>query len=174
RYGIVTPYTSFLMTDDVVGAKPGELASNARERLATLNGLGGLGGGGLAPGEPQAESVRAAKDFADGRRANEKGKANDLDRAADDAFREAGRGESSLAALRYIGSKTFYNRADEWYEGEFDPEKDKDVKTVEVGSDEYFKLVRENKGLAKYLALENVTVRVGKDWYRFESRRKRG
>ena len=90
------------------------------------------------------------------------------------AFRRDGKKGSPLAVIRYIGSRTFYKRGKEWQESVFDPATHKKIKTIEVGSDDYFELIKQDSRIAKYLALGDVVVQVKKTWYRFENRRKKG
>lgn len=184
RYGIVTPYTSFLVTDDVVNARPAELAARfgavGQPRLRAAD-IAAAPAGEAFSGAPmpaarrqelQAESVRDAKQQAENRGGYRLGKANALDSAADEAVRALGRREPALAALRFIGSKTFYKHGDEWFDADYDPDI-KNVQSVAVGSDEYFKLISAHRDLPRYLALENVTVQVGGTWYRFENRNRK-
>ncbi|HUG90683.1 MAG TPA: VIT domain-containing protein [Planctomycetaceae bacterium] len=179
RYGIITPYTSFLVADDISGpATPGGLAGGpmptdsfargaVRERLAQSE----------AANEPAADArdralgVQLAREAAGARRSYAKGDAAALYEQAEGELRRAGRDGSALEAMHYIGSRTFFKRGADWYESTYDPELHKDVKTIEVGSDEYFRLLDQDERIAKYLALENVVVRVKDRWYRFAPRR---
>ena len=182
RYGIVTPYTSYLMAEDTFATPAGGLAFGASGR-----GFGGRGKLGdrqqllsrfsrleAAPATDagKAEKFKAAKQIADLRRAGSKDGLSAYDEAADHAYRISGKSDSSLTALRYVGSKTFYKRGSEWHDSAYKPAKDKDVKTVEIGSDEYFKLLKQDGRIAKFFALGDVVVQVGKSWYRFEARKK--
>jgi Ca-activated chloride channel family protein len=179
RYGIVTPYTSFLMAEDIMASGPADLSKRANEQLLRF-GLAGAAANG-APGAPAAtttaplserdkqDRVRAAKEVSEARR--EAGKSGDLaafDARAETYLRRDGKDTSSLAAVRYIGTRTFYKRGEEWCESVYDAEKDKDLKTVVVGSDEYLDLLKQDGRLAKYLALGDVVLKVKGKWYRFE------
>ena len=57
-------------------------------------------------------------------------------------------------------------------EAVFDPVKHKDIKEVEVGSDEYFALLNQDRRLGKYLSLGEVVFQVGKQWYRFQQKKR--
>jgi Ca-activated chloride channel homolog len=178
RYGIVTPYTSFLVTDDIAGkAKPGSggfgpmpmpvLRRHLRARLAA----------GAAPAtRPAAKRGRvyAARSFGGIRRGVAKGRIANFDKAADEALGKDARGKkkSSLAVLRYIGSRTFYKGGSTWYESTYDPAKHKDLTKVAVGSKPYFDLLSADAGIAKYLALGDVVLRVKGRWYHFTSAKK--
>jgi Ca-activated chloride channel family protein len=190
RYGIITPYTSFLVTDDIA-TRPGTV----------LNGKGGLPGAGgpsavfnnnrgrrevleslnkEKASAPASDSkiVLNAKKRADLRKMTaSSGGAAAFGRAIDGllAERDEAKGKpgakrSSLAALRYIGSTTFYKYGSVWIDGRFEPEKHtKGLKSVKVGSKEYFDLLKQDVRLAKYLALGDVVVRVKTTWYRIET-----
>jgi len=177
RYGIVTPYTSFLVTDDIAGNVPpnsggvgggrgprpaGAFRRNLTERVRAQNGK-------PASKEDKENRVRDAKQLAQTRRAAGKGKLADLDEAADKAAQQqGGKKHASLTALRYIGTRTFYKAGDFWYDADYDPAKyKKDVKQVKVGSDEYFDLLAKDARIAKYLALGEVLLRVKGKWYHF-------
>ena len=90
-----------------------------------------------------------------------------LEAQADAYLARDGKQQSSLQVMRYIGSRTFYQAGTEWQDSIYDPAKHKQVQDVEVGSDEYFKLLKEDARLAKYLALGDVVVPVKGQWYRF-------
>ncbi len=135
RYGIVTPYTAYLMTDDVAGKDQAELAQSFNRGLQ----LGFGGGGGFANGKPAADGsapggkfgvggaapgpvaeksareaqVRAAKSLSEGRRAKrESGAADALYELADEELKKSGERDrkSSMNALRYIGAGRSTNR----------------------------------------------------------------
>ncbi len=168
RYGIVTPYTSFLMADDIVTQGLPQLATKFRGRFNAP----GFGGGKLgAPAPEKAEDKKAAfdlsKELSDLRRkSDESGAADAYYEAAQAHLAKNGKDGSSLAAIRYIGSKTFYKSGDVWYDSRFDSSKDKVAKTVKVGSDEYIELLAQDTRIAKYLALGNVVLKAKGTWYR--------
>jgi Ca-activated chloride channel homolog len=184
RYGIVTPYTSFLVTDDVAGkATPGPSGGPVRLPPVALNRGRQAAEVLKSLKESQAQqgngprAVTASKTAADLRKAGSRsGGAAAFGNLADGYFAgakgwPAGR-RSSLQALRYIGTKSFYNYGGVWYEGTFATKDAKSLKKITVGSDAYFTLLAKDGRIAKYLALENVVVRVGKTWYHFESAKK--
>ena len=177
RYGIITPYTSYLVTDDVAGKSPAG---------TTGNGIG-LGGGGrpgffrrrvaqrleAAKATPKSDAARASRvrdsrQLAQGRQNASKGRLFGLDKAADDAVKEKNNGKpgSSLTAMRYIGTRTFYKGGNTWFDSRYNPAKHaKGLKKVTVGSEQYLTLLSKDGSLAKYLALGDVVLRVGKTWY---------
>ena len=187
RYGIITPYTSYLMTDDLALSSPGnQAAQQLAWRARALDGAK-FGSGGVVPTAPGLDapadakpmsaeeakeaSVTASKKLAELRReADQSGAATAYDTFADEALSQAGDKDrkSYLQALRYIGTLTFYNAGNVWYDSRFDSEKDKITKTIKIGSDEYIDLLLKEGGLAKYLALGDVVLKVKDNWYRFE------
>ncbi len=192
RYGIITPYTSYLMTDDITLADPNASATEQAQlgfRARALNGAFGGGAGGVAatPTAPGADKpaegkylekeealkagVMASKKLAELRRDGDKsGAATAFDSFADDELAAMGNKDrkSYLQALRYIGTLTFYNSGDVWYDSRYVAEKDKIEKTVKIGSDEYIDLLLKDGQLAKYLALGDVVLKIKDTWYRFE------
>ena len=182
RYGIVTPYTSYLMAEDTYANSQGQVVlglpgrgfgggGKLRDRQQLLSRFGRLEAQ-PASDAAKTEKFKAAKQIADLRRAGNKNGLDAFDKAAEDAYRTAGKDGSALTALRYIGSKTFYKRGKEWHDSSYNPTTHKNVKTVEIGSDEYFKLLKQDTRIAKFFALGDVVVQIGKSWYRFEPRKK--
>jgi len=160
RYGIVTPYTSFLVADDTVIQRPLQLRKQLLGRLRE--------GKSAAP----SSQVQAAKDLSLSRRGRAKGNVADFDAQAEKQLKRFGRSESSLSAVRYVGSRTFYRQNNIWQESLFDPQKHKKLKVVKVGSDAYFKLLKKDARLAKFFALDNVVLSVNGKWVRTEGRKR--
>lgn len=197
RYGIITPYTSYLMTDDIAMSSGKQQQGQLLFRTRALGAGGGFGGNALpaasAPaganiaGRPAADldaatvrkaGVEAAKKLSEFRR-DQSGGSDALDRFAEEALESkseadgksrGGRKRSALQALRYIGTRTFYSSNKVWYESGFDSQKDKIAKTVKVGSEGYVELLLKDGRLAKYLALGDVVLKVDGKWYRFQSK----
>jgi Ca-activated chloride channel family protein len=174
RYGIITPYTSYLMADDLAASGP---AGNTLGGGAAGFGLGGRSSflkrfdafrtPAVSAGE-KARQVNAAKETSDLRRKQDKGGLAAFDYQAQLEYERQGKTGSVLQAVRYIGSKTFYQRGVEWQESAFDSGKIKNVQTVTIGSDEYVKLLLANTSTAKYLALGDAVMKIKGQWYRFE------
>jgi Ca-activated chloride channel family protein len=134
RYGIATPYTSFLVDDraqteagrqQIIGAQ-----ATAMPKAASGGAAPGLGGGaGAAP-------IQAAQD-------------QQQLRAADSVIAPQG---DLAAQIRAVGAKTFVLRNGVWTDAEYDPSKMATLK-VGFGSDDYFKLVAARPEWGQYLAL---------------------
>jgi len=140
RYGIATPYTSFLV-DERAQTEAGRqqimsAQATAMPKAASGGAAPGLGGGvGAAP-------VQAAQD-------------QQQLRAAESVI--ALQGEAA-AQIRAVGVKTFVQRNGVWTDAEYDPSK---MKTIQVGfgSDDYFKLIAARPEWGQFFALgERVIV----------------
>ncbi|MCA1817931.1 MAG: VIT and VWA domain-containing protein, partial [Acidobacteria bacterium] len=168
RYGIVTPYTSYLAlesnaSDDQMRIAPGVAR---RGRSATSNGLGGLAPVTasnapppaptplpMMPAEQSAAPMAAPKTTGAGavRESKSVSKLKDADRADE---------EGRSAAVRNVAGKTFYLReGDVWIDAEFDAKAKLSETSVAFGSDAYFDLIKREPKLADYFALgERVVV----------------
>jgi Ca-activated chloride channel family protein len=182
RYGIVTPYTSYLALEDAearrlsfaagqndetaLRARPGAVnARRARGASPTTPGLGGTGGGARAdsstsetvtvfsaPPIPLPEEAARAKT---GELAVRQSK---RDRAQQEAIREEDEGALSLA-VRKVGEKTFYMRDGVWTDSEFKEAGKLPETAVEFGGDDYFALIKREPQLARFFSLgERVVV----------------
>jgi Ca-activated chloride channel family protein len=140
RYGIATPYTSFLVDEraqteagrqQIIGAQ-----STAMPKAAAGGAAPGLSGGvGAAP-------VQAAQD-------------QQQLRAAESFVVPQG---DLAAQIRAVGAKTFVQRNGVWTDAEFDPSR---LSTLKVGlySDDYFKLIAARPEWGQYFAMgERVIV----------------
>lgn len=165
RFGIVTPYTAYLVaTDQVLPTPGGPRPAPAAELLRKALDADRI----PAPAsEREAQKIQfhRAKELAEGRGAGDK--AGALDAYGDGKAREAGR-RTVLEVMRAIGTRTFYKAGDAWYESSFDPEKHKSVRVLRIGSDEYYRFFNENEGAAKFLALGKVTFPFDGAWIRAE------
>ena len=168
RYGIITPYTSFLVTDDIAGKLPAGGQGGPRPLPFLRRKLAQRLKTAAAPAKNEKakrKQLRASRGAAKIRRNVAKGRLAGLDKAVDEALEEGGGGRSSLTVLRYIGTRTFYKSGSTWYDGAYKPSKQKDVPKVEIGSKQYFELLAKDGRIAKYLALGDVVLRTKGKWY---------
>ncbi|MEE9456326.1 MAG: VIT domain-containing protein, partial [bacterium] len=153
RYGIPTPYTSYLVEETGPAVKHpapavwGALAGG--EDLAAagawMKGRDGL----RVPASAAELSVRESKAI------------GDLKRAAIAPSPYGG------SAVRYVEGKSFRSAAGTWRDLALDDEPSRSVVEVEFASKEYFNLLQEHPGLAPYFALgEKVEVSFGGVTYR--------
>ena len=130
RYGIITPYTSFLIEEDDI------LTQEGREEAAEKY---------MATPMPNAVGAPAI-DLAE-----EEAGMRDAESAA--PAPSGGAGESAEAArLRHAGTKTFVLQDGVWVDTAFDPDA-MDPERVDFGSELYYELLAERPEWGDYLAL---------------------
>jgi Ca-activated chloride channel homolog len=173
RYGIVTPYTSYLAVEEsqrgqFVGGGVQETVTVTRDGRRPMNprragtGIGGAGGGNASnapmissdapapPPRPRPEAMKE-KSGADAVQLSKRS------RADQDTIRVES--EPSSAAVRKVGEKTFYLREGVWTDAEFKPEAKLPETALEFGGDEYFALLKREPQLARFFSLgERVVV----------------
>jgi Ca-activated chloride channel family protein len=143
RYGIVTPYTSFLALEP--GAMQREITS-----LPTMQRTPQGFVTGNAPPKAAADVMAAT-----GRTAVETSKA--ARRQQETAQMEV---NSAPAVVRTVAGKTFYRIGGIWTDGEFKPDARLPETTVKFGSNEYFALIKSKSGLAEFFALGEQVIAV--------------
>jgi Ca-activated chloride channel family protein len=159
RYGIVTPYTSYLavennnVSQDVVVTESDRPTMN-RTMTSRATMPGGLYGGAPPKSMPiTAEAAKAdtgALAVQQSKRARAQQETVTI--AADDK-------EIPASVMRSVGEKTFYLRDGVWTDSEFKADSSLPVRTLTFGSDEYFSVLRKESRLAEYFALgERVVV----------------
>ncbi|MDT5296280.1 MAG: Ca-activated chloride channel, partial [Acidobacteriota bacterium] len=186
RYGIVTPYTSYLAVEhsqnfivnegdtaaETVRVMPGN--RRGRAPMSRPNASGGAGGnlGGLpiltdgrdssAPSPPPREAAKAKT----GEMAVRQSK---RDRAQQEAVRTED--EQSPSAVRKVGEKTFYLREGVWVDSDFKAETKLPETALDFGSDAYFALLKREPQLARFFSLgERVVVVYNGRVYRVSSK----
>ncbi|HVF66012.1 MAG TPA: VIT and VWA domain-containing protein [Pyrinomonadaceae bacterium] len=167
RYGIVTPYTSYLALEpgqqvvaEDLAAPPVTSNRGRREKdLSTLRRRAPVGvGGGLSGGGPSAPAPKEAAKATTGEYAVRESKRA---RAQQEATRADGADDEvvSSSSVNKVGDKTFYMRDGVWVDSEFKPESKLPETAVEFGGDEYFALIKREPQLARFFALgERVVV----------------
>jgi Ca-activated chloride channel family protein len=149
RFGIVTPYTSFLALE------PGMQRVNA-EDFSTQGRVNGArvqarpSSGGNPPAPPPPPSVVTGQGaVAESRLSRDRQEALTLDDAVVT-------GESTV---QRVGTRTFYLRGGVWTDSEIRADTRLPETAVTFGSDEYFALIRRIPALAQYMGLgEQVAV----------------
>lgn len=160
RYGIVTPYTSYLavepgmaaqpVTDDVTAATEASRGSDAR-RIKDKNISGGQFGARPASAPPK-EAAKAAT----GALAVQQSK---RDRAQQESTTVSNQEVEVSAGVRNVAGKTFYLRDGVWTDAEFKADTRLPETALTFGSDEYFALLKREPRLSQYFALgERVVV----------------
>ncbi len=150
EYGIVTPYTSYLITEDDI------VSEEARERASTA--VYDATGSAPASGAVAVDRAQEVQALADA----------DTAAPLPQATYISAEGESVSAAdvLRYAGNRAFVLRDDVWTETTYNPDT---MQTIDVSfaSDEYFDLLSEHPELGDAFALgQQVVVVLGETAYR--------
>jgi Ca-activated chloride channel homolog len=157
RYGIVTPYTSYLALEP--NAQPVTNSTVTPGRDGTSGGSGGgfsnsptarkartQSAATAAPAEARATTGAAA--VQQSRRAREQQETVMVDK--DDAL---------SSAVKTAGGKTFYLRDNVWTDAEFKQDSRLPETVVTFGSNEYFDLLKRERRLAEFFSLgEQVVV----------------
>jgi Ca-activated chloride channel homolog len=133
RYGIVTPYTSYLVTEEM------PLGAAEQERIAAEQ-YNQLSSQPAAPSSGQAAVEKAA---------GQGGMADAESAAAPPA--------EAVQTVRIVGSKVFVSTEGVWIDTAFDPEKMETVKVAFL-SDDYFALAASRPALAAAFALGNRVI----------------
>jgi Ca-activated chloride channel family protein len=165
KYGIVTPYTSFLVTEEGADRHMAEEQGRRRfEALARDAMSSGFSGGAGAAASAQMDSLAMKK--MSGSVAAERGSNMAAPAAALRSFESETRADMKAKGLesvatRTVGDKTFYRRGRTWTDAdaEGDAASSTASKTVKSRSAEYFELLTKSPELARWFALgDDVTV----------------
>jgi Ca-activated chloride channel family protein len=151
RYGIVTPYTSYLALED----NRQSLLITGGVQPQTQRGTGRAATGGLsAPRPAKSANAPPSINMATGADAVQLSK---MSREQQDASRVKDEGKSD--AVRRVSNKTFYLVDGVWTDSEFKAESRLPETVVVFGSEEYFALLKQNPKLGSYFSLgEHVVV----------------
>ena len=156
RYGIVTPYTSYLVTDDIKVANSRPLPRDRSTRARVANAPGS-GSGGLGSTIEQV-TITGSADVAASK--------------AEKSLRESegiNGADQTLATTRTVGDKTFLLKDNIWIDTEFKDGSRLSVVELKFGSDQFFATISEEPKLADYFALgEKVIVVFGGKVYKVE------
>jgi len=147
RYGIVTPYTSYLATD-------GTFQMNARDSR----------GGVVAA--PAAESKMRENSGGDAVRMSVQQNSMKDNRSLGTARKEKAEEQvivRNTDSDRFIANRNFYRQGNVWIDSDFKSEKKMPETTLKFGSNEYFDLIAREKGIAQYLSLGEEVVLVWKN-----------
>ena len=143
RFGLVTPYTSYLAIDGTMANAPRDSA-----QLTTLLRA--------APAKVMERSGSGAVQMSVQQNA---AKAN-VSIASDDSKSEQERViVKNSTTNQYVANKNFFNQNNVWTDADYSPNAKLKEVTVRFGSEEYFDLVHKDAELARYFALgEEVVV----------------
>jgi Ca-activated chloride channel family protein len=141
RFGIATPYTSFLVEEPLPGGSPGPTLDFAAPTAPLV-------GGARATQAPAAQAAGRSGEAAVSKAQSE------AEMRQAESVAEA----PSSAVVRQVGNKAFTLQGETWVDTAFDAKKMK-PEAVKFGSDRYFKLLSERPEIGPCLALgDRVTV----------------
>jgi len=123
KYGIVTPFTSFLVTEK----EQREIAAAAPAAQQAISK-------GIVTGSGAVQAAKISQSF------------KDEERAA----------EAVSTRIQYKEDKTFYLKDGLWVDSEY--KTDASVREVRFDSDEYYRLLAEKPGLAKYFSVSDKLI----------------
>ena len=143
RYGIVTPYTSYLAIDGTVANAPRD--SERARRIASA-----------APAKVEARSGADAVQFSVQQNAMKENVFLVEDDKKDAKERIL---VQNSATNQFVGAKNFFNQSNVWVDADYQVNTRLPETNVKFASEEYFELLRKEKTLAQYFALgEEVVV----------------
>jgi Ca-activated chloride channel family protein len=165
RYGIVTPFTSFLVVDENCNAPQAQQVANFTYRMR--NEKGGLRNEAVGGYAVTNFSRQAVGRMDLGRQGAAKNQYKQVEWALE---KEGVQNQQAIAAVRYVGNRCFYNANNRWYDSKFDDTKQNMLQNVDIGSEEYLKLIKDNPALVKYMAQGESVVELKGQWYQFNAR----
>jgi Ca-activated chloride channel family protein len=152
RYGIVTPYTSYLALEDarpITQVMPGPQPSVRRSMTGGLSNMRKS-----APAPPNAPPMVSSITADTGAEAVQQSK---LAREQQEVIRL--KDDTRSDAVRRVEGKTFYLVDGTWTDSEFKADAHLPETVVTFGTDEYFALLKKSPKLASYFALgERVVI----------------
>ncbi len=162
RYGIVTPYTSYLALEPGAGQPITSGPVNGRRPTGVFGGLSGVSPAD-APRPKSTDSVTVVSALPD---LNAGATQSSGAGAVAQSKRARAQQESTVlekdklsSAVQRVGRKTFYLRDDGWTDGEYKAEAKLPETSIVFGTDEYFALLKEKPALSEFFALgEKVVV----------------
>ncbi len=158
KYGIVTPYTSYLATDGSENRMSIDGVDTSRSNSGTslsARQISQLPRSNPSMAKPTPSSGASA--VKDSKKAREKSEAITLEEDKNDDEVKA-----MAKTVRKVGVKTFYLENGVWVDSEFNEKSEKSETEIKAFSDEYFALVKADKDIAQYLALGERVVIVWK------------
>lgn len=157
RYGLVTPFTSYLATDGTVVNFARSVEMERRMALPAAKSVRDQSGEAAVRQSAQqntmqmnAQVVNVTADGASGA-GRGRGRGDTLDQIVINNSRQN----------QFVANRNFINQDGVWTDSEFNPQ-NQQTTDVRFGSDEYFALLTRERGLAPYLSLGEQVVVVWK------------
>ncbi len=149
RYGIVTPYTSYLATD----GSENEITVTAGDTIRRRSPMARKSAAPVL--SESAASIVGRNAVAQSKDASKKQKAETVNSDEDEIIKTGG--------VKKTGAKTFYLEAGVWVDAEFKSDAKLPETKLQFGSDEFFDLIRKEKELARFFAVGEQVVVVWKE-----------
>ncbi len=147
RYGIVTPYTSYLALE------AGDVSRRDVDRVMTTGTGAANRGFGNLTSAPASQAPKMRAQAITGAEAVQQSKS-----ARDQQERLVLKEEVRTDAVKRVAGKTFYLIEGVWTDSEFKAESRLPETVLEFASDEYFALLKQNPKLASYFSLGEKVV----------------
>jgi Ca-activated chloride channel family protein len=148
RYGIVTPYTSYLALE------PGAVTRGCPTCDMTAQPLNNRAGGQVFANAPSPAKVAEARATTGAAAVQQSKRAREQQEVV-----RVDKDSAASSAIKNAGGKTFYLRDGVWTDSEFKPGTKAAETVVKFGSDEYFALLKQKPQLATFFSLgEQVIV----------------
>ncbi|HEV7858745.1 MAG TPA: VWA domain-containing protein, partial [Pyrinomonadaceae bacterium] len=154
RYGIVTPYTSYLALEQGAAAQA-DAPSNGINFSGGQTGVVRQESAQRRPSPPMSRPMATAmpKDVSRVSTGEAAVQMSKRARAQQDATRVERDDEAPSTVVRSVGGKTFYLREGVWTDAEFKADTGKPETTLTFGSDAYFALLKDKPRLAEFFSL---------------------
>lgn len=169
RFGIVTPYTSYLMINDSCNQPtPSQVAFFRSQLRDSRNGaLGSIAG---------KYAVQNSWELSRNRRAlQSQGAVTNFYAQALDGYKRNNEltgtivpQQQAMAAVRYVGNRTFYNVKNTWYDSRYDTTQKSQIQEMKIGSEDYLKLLADNPRAAPQMSQGEVVLQLRGQWYRLK------
>lgn len=140
RYGIVTPYTSYLAIDGASGRDNTSVIDGQRRRSNNRNIASSIGASSGSSAVKESKKAKAQQYSVDVT-------------SNDEELRKLTKKDDGTQTIKQIGVKTFYLKNGVWVDSTFDEKsKLKEVK-LKFASNEYFDLANKDKDMGTYLSV---------------------
>lgn len=166
KYGLVTPYTSYLAVDDSEFQRPREIAQPQEERDERRVRRGAASDRPSTSSRPR-KSTRAPEPLFDGFGASSGESAVEASEATREYKEAEAVASDDSSSRRFVANRTFALHGDIWIQDGLSPSARS--KTVKAFSKEYFALVRKHPELKRIVSLgDQILVKLGHDVYRIQ------
>ncbi|MBI3650004.1 MAG: VWA domain-containing protein [Acidobacteria bacterium] len=156
RFGIVTPYTSYLVTEDNNRVSMQNMSPERRRAMDSMAQAAPGVSGGVGAGVNQSVSSLPVNGRTYGDSAVAYSKAEKEMKESDKVS------ESDVTTIRAVGDKTFQLKNEVWRDTEFKETLTLPKVELQFGSDEFFNLIVKEPKLAEYFSLGKKVVVVYK------------